>query len=199
MENNALLIVKILLKVKPVNPSHFPLALQYRIQILTVSASHSTWTHNIPGSCNKFVFLQFGLGPSISVIFSISNAHFMINGLPKSRLCMLRYRGNTTKNFDLQVICQCSGITVVHAPETAKNSLKKRTNSFPAIRGLPRRGKMKREERDLCWFPMSCLMKPPTQGSTLRPVGSLAFLVRSPVWPPRCQLITLYFLRSMTK
>ena len=49
---------------------------------------------------------------------------------------MLHYRGNTTENFDPQVICQCSGISVVHLLEMAENSLKKRTNFlclFPAI------------------------------------------------------------------
>ena len=35
-----------------------------------------------------------------------------------------------TENFDPQVICQCSGISVVHAPETGENSLKKRANSL---------------------------------------------------------------------
>ena len=34
------------------------------------------------------------------------------------------------KNFDPQVICQHSGISVVHTPETGENSLKKRTNSL---------------------------------------------------------------------
>ena len=34
---------------------------------------------------------------------------------------------------------------------------------FPVSRGLSRRGKMKREERDLCRLPTSCLMKPPTK------------------------------------
>ena len=34
------------------------------------------------------------------------------------------------KNFGPQVICQCSGISVVHTPETGENSLKKRTNSL---------------------------------------------------------------------
>ena len=36
-------------------------------------------------------------------------------------------------------------------------------DTFPASRGLLRRGKMKREERDLCRLSMSCLMKPPTK------------------------------------
>ena len=35
--------------------------------------------------------------------------------------------------------------------------------TFPASRGLSRRGKLKREERDLCRLPTSCLMKPPTK------------------------------------
>ena len=35
--------------------------------------------------------------------------------------------------------------------------------TYPASRGLSRRGKMKREERDLCRLPTSCLMKPPTK------------------------------------
>ena len=34
---------------------------------------------------------------------------------------------------------------------------------FPASRGLSRRDKLKREERDLCGLPTSCLMKPPTK------------------------------------
>ena len=34
---------------------------------------------------------------------------------------------------------------------------------FPASRGLSRRYKLKREERDLCRLPTSCLMKPPTE------------------------------------
>ena len=35
--------------------------------------------------------------------------------------------------------------------------------SFPASRGLSRRDKLKREGRDLCRLPTSCLMKPPTK------------------------------------
>ena len=35
--------------------------------------------------------------------------------------------------------------------------------NFPASRGLSRRGKMKREERDLCRVPTSCLMKSRTK------------------------------------
>ena len=54
----------------------------------------------------------------------------MINALLKIQLYTLHYRGNMIKNFDPQVICQCSGISVVHTPETGKNSLKKRTNSL---------------------------------------------------------------------
>ena len=34
---------------------------------------------------------------------------------------------------------------------------------FPASRGLSRRGKMKRQERDLCRLPTICLMKSPTK------------------------------------
>ena len=54
----------------------------------------------------------------------------MINVLLKTRLCTLHYRGNMIKNFDPQVICQRSGISVVQTPETGENSLKKRTNSL---------------------------------------------------------------------
>ena len=36
-------------------------------------------------------------------------------------------------------------------------------SSFPASRGLSRRDKLKREERDLCRLSPSCLMKPPTK------------------------------------
>ena len=36
-------------------------------------------------------------------------------------------------------------------------------DAFPTSRGLSRRGKMKRQERDLCRLPTSCLMKPPTK------------------------------------
>ena len=35
--------------------------------------------------------------------------------------------------------------------------------TFPVSRGLSRRGKVRREERDLCRLPTSCLMKPPTK------------------------------------
>ena len=34
---------------------------------------------------------------------------------------------------------------------------------FPASRGLSRRGKNERKERDLCRLPTCCLMKPPTR------------------------------------
>ena len=34
---------------------------------------------------------------------------------------------------------------------------------FPASRGLSRRGKNERKERDLCRLPKRCLMKPPTR------------------------------------
>ena len=35
--------------------------------------------------------------------------------------------------------------------------------TFPASRGLSRRGKNERKERDLCRLPTRCLMKPPTK------------------------------------
>ena len=47
--------------------------------------------------------------------------------------------------------------------KTTASGLKCLVLSFPASRSLSRRGKMKREERDLCRLPTSCLMKPPTK------------------------------------
>lgn len=173
MENNALLVVKILLNFKPVNPSCVPLALQDKMRILTVWTFCSTCTHNIyryECSYNKFVFLQFQAwfialqwkytlkawsASEMAAIFveqnngitsiqislklaswtlsAITQHPMLISSLKfcqKTRLCTLHYHGNTTENFDPQVSCQCSGISVVLVPGAAKNSLKKRTNSL---------------------------------------------------------------------
>ena len=43
-----------------------------------------------------------------------------------------------TNNFNPQVICQCSGISVVHTPETGENSLKKPTNSLCLFAAISR-------------------------------------------------------------
>ena len=52
---------------------------------------------------------------------------------------------------------------------------------FPASRGLSRRDKLKREERDLCRLPTSCLMKPPTKFlvETYRFSKPVSFIVMS--------------------
>ena len=50
---------------------------------------------------------------------------------------------------------------------------------FPASRGLSRRGKTERRERDLCRLPTRCVMKPPTRflAETYRFLKPVPFIV----------------------
>ena len=70
-------------------------------------------------------------------------------------------------NFRMQKANEVSAALnakVAHYRGVAKKYKRaKKVANFPASRGLSRRDKLKREERDLCRLPTSCLMKPPTK------------------------------------
>ena len=75
---------------------------------------------------------------------------------------------------------------------------------FPASRGLSQRGKMKREERDLCQPPTSYLMKPPTKFRKICfRIGLFGFLQRLIQRPlassfhPQLWLVHLKFERAL--
>ena len=70
-------------------------------------------------------------------------------------------------NFRMQKANEVSAALnakVAHYRGVAKKYKRaKKVANFPASRGLSRRDKLKREERDLCRLPTSYLMKPPTK------------------------------------
>ena len=73
------------------------------------------------------------------------------------------FSGSLRKNLDLVEKFQDMDLWRVLEDVQLKDLVERLDGQFPASRGLSRRDKLKREERDLCRLPTSCLMKPPTK------------------------------------
>ena len=97
------------------------------------------------------VFLPLSCKSRCLTPYSDSNIGSAL-ALSKIKNCVVN---RTTPHFPARSLKRHSFDTSLH--HAAKSSLQ------PASRGLSRRGKNERKERDLCRLPKRCLMKPPTR------------------------------------
>ena len=98
------------------------------------------------------VFLPLSCKSRCLTPYSDSNIGSAL-ALSKIKNCVVN---RTTPHFPARSL---SGIPSTQVYTTRQNL----HYSFPASRGLSRRGKNERKERDLCRLPKRCLMKPPTR------------------------------------